>query len=123
MHDLIMRRILYLSSKNCDLLDDPSSLFFQELLKDAVADSTCANDSEFGICGHELTRTFGVNRLLSSMLCHPLFELSPASIIYLFLNPSDMPFYLRHIVTFTEVTRRHVADYGNKSSQLMNEFD
>ena len=47
-------RTLYLSGENSDFLDDPSSLFFQELLDDAVADSTCPNDCEFGISGHEL---------------------------------------------------------------------
>ena len=65
---------LYLSGKNDDLLDDPGSLFFQELLNDAVADSTCSNDSEFGmISGHEPTlshcgRGLGSNRELSSLL-------------------------------------------------------
>lgn len=66
MYDLIVGRILYLSGKNGDLLDDPSSLFFQELLDDAVADSTCPNDSEFGISRHDLTlstvREVWVNR-------------------------------------------------------------
>jgi hypothetical protein len=49
MCDLIVGRILYLSSKNDDLLDDPSSYFLQELLKDTVTDSTYPNDSESGI--------------------------------------------------------------------------
>ena len=47
-------RTLYLSGENGDFLDCPSNLFFQELLNDAVADSSCPNDSEFGISGHEL---------------------------------------------------------------------
>jgi hypothetical protein len=56
MYGLIIGTILlYLSGKNGDLLDDPSCLFFQELLNDAVADSTCPNDSEFVISGHVLT--------------------------------------------------------------------
>lgn len=55
IYDLVIGRILYLSGKNGDLLDDSSSLFIQELLNDAVTDSTCPNDSEFGISGHVVT--------------------------------------------------------------------
>ena len=71
MYDLIMGRIPYLSGKNGDLLDDPNSLFFQELLKDAVADSTYPNDGEFSISGHDLYPLcvrFGGQ----SIICHPL---------------------------------------------------
>jgi hypothetical protein len=46
--------ILYLTSKDDDLLDDPGSLFLEELLNDVVADGTGPNDGEFRVSRHEV---------------------------------------------------------------------
>ena len=118
MYDLIMGRIPYLSGKSGDLLDDPSSLFFQELLKDAVADSTYPNDGEFSISGHDLYPLcvrFGGQ----SIICHPLLFVLLTSFsqvrvwvvvgskwdhIHLFLILIHIVIYLRHIVTFSAGT-------------------
>ena len=104
---------LYLSGKNDDLLDDPGSLFFQELLNDAVADSTCSNDGEFGIVsGHEPTlshcgRGLGSNRELSSLL--------------LLLFFSSALLQIRVWVDHLSPLHRHV--YGNFSSASFTAYE
>ena len=109
-----MGRISYLSGKNGDLLDDPSSLFFQELLKDAVADSTCPNDSEFGICGHELYTVgeVGVNRLfVIDVILYLFFWV----VFYLFLNLSHRHHYLRTFMEVSQLAQRARCRLRNKS--------
>jgi hypothetical protein len=51
--------ILYLASKDDDLVDDPSSLVLQELLDDDVTEVTSPNDGEVFVSRHELTPLSG----------------------------------------------------------------
>ena len=51
--------ILYLASKDDDLVDDPSSLVLQELLDDDVTEVTSPNDGEVFVSRHELTLLSG----------------------------------------------------------------
>lgn len=53
MYSQIIGSILYLAGKNDNLLDGPSSLVFQELLNDEVAEVTGPNDGEVCISRHE----------------------------------------------------------------------
>ena len=52
-------QILYLASKNDDLLDDPGGFVLQELLDDDVTEVTSPNDGEVLVSRHELTLLFG----------------------------------------------------------------
>ena len=61
---------LYLTRKDDDLLDDPSSLFLEELLNDVNTDGTGPNDGEFCVSRHEL-RLFAV--CVNSEHRRPLF--------------------------------------------------
>jgi len=53
MYSDIFGQILYLTGKNDNLLDGPSSLVFQELLNDEVAEITGSDDGEVCISRHE----------------------------------------------------------------------
>src|SRR6267154_6286868 len=66
MYDLIIGWILYLTSKDDDLLDGPGSLVLEELLNDVAADRTGTNDGEFHVSRHEviLSAVCGVLSLL-----------------------------------------------------------
>ena len=74
-----------MASKDDDLLDDPGSLFLEELLNDVAADSTGSNDGEFRVSRHEviLSAVWGVfgpiatstySYSLSSNRCRPLLS-------------------------------------------------
>ena len=53
MYSRIIGWILHLAGKNDYLLDDPSSLVFEELLNDDVAKVTGPNDGEVCVSRHE----------------------------------------------------------------------
>ena len=54
MYKLIIGQILYLASKDNDLLNDPGSLVLEELLDDVAADRTGPNDGEFRVSRHDI---------------------------------------------------------------------
>ena len=53
MYNRIIGWVLYLASKNDNLVDGASSLVFQELLNDEVAEVTGPDDGEVCISRHE----------------------------------------------------------------------